>query len=53
MEIEHRIKFKNAEVIYVSVYKNKTIMHHHPKRLINEDRKFDIGCWYVKYKRND
>ena len=50
MKIEHRIKFKNAEVIYVSVYKNKTIMHHHPKRLIFEDRKYDVGCWIKKHK---
>lgn len=50
MKIEHRIKFENAEVIYVSVYKNKTIMHHHPKRLISEDRKYDVGCWIKKHK---
>lgn len=53
MKIEHRIKFKNAKIIYVCIYKSIIIMHHYPNRHLSEDRKFTVGCWHVKYKKDD
>jgi len=49
MKIIHRL-IKDAKAIYVCMYNNKIIMHQFKNRLINEYRKYDIGCWNIKYK---